>query len=149
MARPRRSEPLLLPLLSWEDVCRSGRDRCRLSRLCLAGFGLEVAGRQGDPEVQVFCGGVGDLNRHLCHGRLLSCTLSCPLILRRSEELVVYRINFTATRCQTVSLGFSVNRDNPSLLLDVCCFFSRVLKTLVFRNNHMVFLRLSLTQGSD
>src|SRR5215212_4983409 len=95
---------------------------------CPTRFGLEVAGRQGDPQVQGFCGGVGDLNRQLCHGRLLSCALSCalscPLILRRSKELVVDRINFTATHYQTVSLGFSVNRDNPSLLLDVCCFLA-------------------------
>src|SRR5215218_9669049 len=85
---------------------------------CLAGFGLEVAGRQGDPEVQVFCGGVGDLNRHLCHGRLLSCALSCPLILRRSKEpskkLVVYRMNFTASRCRVSSPASSTRSHLPS-----------------------------------
>src|SRR5215213_2528568 len=71
---------------------------------CPTRFGLEVAGRQGDPQqVQVFRGGVGDLNRHLCHGRLLSCAFSCPLILRRSKELVVYRMNFTASRCRVSS----------------------------------------------
>ena len=42
-----------------------------------------------------------------------------------------------------------VNRDNPSLYLDVRCFFSRGSKPLVLRNNHTVFLRLFLTQKSD
>jgi hypothetical protein len=30
-----------------------------------------------------------------------------PLILRRSKELVVYRINFTATRCRVSSPAYS------------------------------------------